>query len=138
MLKTNYKNDVFSGQKKFIMTNNTDNTVSFSDVTSYSQVGDIFGACNLNETNELINRMINYVELIQTLSTTDSTNFVFTNSAIHSDSLIQVEASRPGGYVIGSQNDYNYSDIFTTDSSCVVTFPKAIEAVALKVKLYIM
>lgn len=36
-LKTNYKNDAYSGNRKFKMTNNSDGTVSFEDVTPYTQ-----------------------------------------------------------------------------------------------------
>lgn len=54
-LRTDYQDDVFSGQRKYIMTDNGDNTVSFTDVTSYSQVGDNYGAALVNSQNEMIN-----------------------------------------------------------------------------------
>lgn len=54
-LKTNYKDDVYSGNRKYNMINNSDGTVSFEDVTSYSKVGDTFGAGDINATNAAIN-----------------------------------------------------------------------------------
>ena len=54
-LKTNYKNDAYSGNRKFKMTNNSDGTVSFEDVTPYTQTGDNFGAAELNSFAEAIN-----------------------------------------------------------------------------------
>lgn len=54
-LRTNYKDDVFSGSRKYTMVQNQDQTVSFIDVTEYTQVGDSYGAAEINEQNEVIN-----------------------------------------------------------------------------------
>lgn len=55
MLPTNYKDDVFSGQRKYRMINNADGTISLEDVTEYSQVGNTYGAAEINAQNEAIN-----------------------------------------------------------------------------------
>ena len=55
-LKTDYKDDVFSGNRKYTMVNNPDGTVSFVDVTTYTQVGDSYGASEINEQNDVINK----------------------------------------------------------------------------------
>lgn len=55
MLKTNYVDDAFSGNRKYRMTTNSDGTVSFTDVTSYYQTGDTYGAAQINEANSFIN-----------------------------------------------------------------------------------
>ena len=55
-LKTNYKDDVFSGKRKYTMTNNSDGTVSFTDVTVYSQKGDSYGSNDINLQNQTINQ----------------------------------------------------------------------------------
>lgn len=57
-LKTNYKDAVFSGNRKYQEIDNGDGTVSFSDQTSYTQQGDQFGASDINGTNSAINAMI--------------------------------------------------------------------------------
>ena len=58
-LKTDYKDDVLdtskNTQRKYQMIQNDDSTVSFVDVTEYSQVGDSFGAADVNGMNEAVN-----------------------------------------------------------------------------------
>lgn len=54
-LRTDYKDDVFSGNRQYRMINNANNTVSFEDVTDYEQVGDVYGAAEINEQNQVIN-----------------------------------------------------------------------------------
>lgn len=57
-LKTDYKDDVLDTSKntrrKYQMIQNDDGTVSFVDVTEYSQVGDSFGAADINATNKAV------------------------------------------------------------------------------------
>lgn len=56
-LKTNYKDDVLvSGQqRKYNMIQNSDGTVSFVDVSSYAQYGDVLTADDFNQTNAAVN-----------------------------------------------------------------------------------
>ncbi len=56
-LRTNYKDDVFTGKRKYSEIDNGDGTISFDDVTDYAQVGDIYGAAQINETNDVINNL---------------------------------------------------------------------------------
>lgn len=60
-MKTDYKNDVFSGKRKYRMINNPDGTVSFDDVTNYTQIGDTLGAEDLNDLARQINYCRPYV-----------------------------------------------------------------------------
>lgn len=56
-LKTNYKEDVLAtsnAKRKYNMITNDDGTVSFEDVTNYDQIGDNFGAADINSTNMAI------------------------------------------------------------------------------------
>jgi hypothetical protein len=39
-LRTDYKDDVYTGNRKYHMNNNGDGTVSFTDETQYIQNGD--------------------------------------------------------------------------------------------------
>ena len=60
-LRTDFKDSVLkdaTGNKKYKMTNNSDNTVSFTDVTEYSQEGSSYGAKEVNEEREAINSAI--------------------------------------------------------------------------------
>lgn len=60
-LKTNYVDDVLDTTKnqlrKYQQIQNDDGTVSFVDVTEYTQVGTSFGAKDINDTNAAINNV---------------------------------------------------------------------------------
>lgn len=56
-LKTDYKDYVYSGSQKFKITSNSDGTSSITDSTTYSQIGDSFGASDLNATNKAVNKV---------------------------------------------------------------------------------
>ena len=57
-LKENYKNDKYSGKRKYQLIQNEDGTVSLDDVTNYLEVGDIFNADYINATNKAVNNLI--------------------------------------------------------------------------------
>lgn len=136
-LKTDYKNDVFSGQRKYTMTDNGDNTVSFTDVTTYSQVGDNFGASDINAANTAVNNLTYYLEQAQTLSTSGNTDFTFSDAKIQTGSMIEVYAGRTTGDVSGEQNSFGYSSIYTTTGQCVITYPPFSSEISLTVRIYI-
>ena len=54
-LKTDYKDDVFSGDRKYQKKDNSDGTISLVDKTAYSQKGDVFSAADINATNKAVN-----------------------------------------------------------------------------------
>lgn len=58
-LRTDHKDDILdltqNTQRKYRMITNDDGTVSFVDMTVYSQVGDSFGAAELNEIANVVN-----------------------------------------------------------------------------------
>lgn len=56
-LPTNYADAVWTGNRKYTMEENQDNSVSFTDVTEYSVEGSFFGAGDINRTNTQINGM---------------------------------------------------------------------------------
>ena len=56
-LKTNYKDAVFSGERKYQEVFNPDGTKSFTDRTSYTTQGDKFGANDINATNSAVNAL---------------------------------------------------------------------------------
>lgn len=62
-LKTDYVNDELAismgGKRRYRMIENSDGTVSFEDVTSYSVVGDEYDADDINSQNETINQLNN-------------------------------------------------------------------------------
>lgn len=54
-LKANYKNDKFTGLRKYEKTDNSDGSISLNDVTSYEEVGDIYSAADINTANAAVN-----------------------------------------------------------------------------------
>lgn len=59
LLRTNYKDAVWSGNRKFRLVNNPDSTVSLTDVTQYRVIQDAFmNARDTNRTNEAINALL--------------------------------------------------------------------------------
>ena len=64
-LKTDYKDDVFTGQRRYRELNNGDGTKTFTDNTVYSQIGDKFGAKDVNAITKTLNALqeVRYVLL---------------------------------------------------------------------------
>lgn len=63
MLPTNYTDAVWSGLKRYSMINNEDGTVSFQDVTVYSnKENSFFGAIDANRMNEALNTIMSMLE----------------------------------------------------------------------------
>lgn len=73
ILATNFKDDIMqesmNGKRRYRMVNNTDGTVSFEDATDYEQVGNTFGAGQINATNEAVNQSVDSNKLVKELST---------------------------------------------------------------------
>ena len=67
-MKADWKDDIFTGDRKYNLTNNTDGTVSLTDATEYTQNGDAFGAKELNEIGEEMNK----IQSIKTVTLTSS------------------------------------------------------------------
>ena len=55
----NFKDDIMNsamgGKRRYRMINNSDETISLEDVTTYDQVGSTFGAAQINATNKAVN-----------------------------------------------------------------------------------
>lgn len=66
-LPTNYTDAVWSGLKRYLMANNEDGTVSFQDVTVYSnKENSFFGARDANRMNEALNTIVPKINAIVT------------------------------------------------------------------------
>lgn len=55
-LRTDYKDDMFAGKRKYRVTQNDDGTISLDDVTIYTQQGDVFSSGDINTTNAEVNK----------------------------------------------------------------------------------
>lgn len=57
-MKTDWKDDIFSGTaRKWNIADNSDGTKTITDATEYTQEGDSFGAKELNEIGEEVNKI---------------------------------------------------------------------------------
>ena len=61
-LKTDYKDDVITGNRKYTLTTEGNYTI-ITDATTYSQVGDVINAGVFNEINENIMSDTSFVTL---------------------------------------------------------------------------
>lgn len=55
MVRTDYKDDIFDGNRKYQMIKNNDGTYSLVDVTEYIQEADIFNAAEINSWGTIVN-----------------------------------------------------------------------------------
>ena len=88
-LKTNYVDDVLDTTKnqlrKYQQIQNDDGTVSFVDVTEYTQVGTSFGAKDINDTNAAINDVNGKLEWKLLV---ENTNSAYTVTKVYNELLI--------------------------------------------------
>lgn len=94
-LKTNYVDDVLDTTKnqlrKYQQIQNDDGTVSFVDVTEYTQVGTSFGAKDINDTNAAINDVNGKLgNLLTATIPSGDTSATITDSKIKSTSIIDI------------------------------------------------
>lgn len=68
LLKTDYKDAMYDGARKWRITQNADGTSGIADETGYTQDGDKFGANDINATNKEINRINHTTEVTLTAS----------------------------------------------------------------------
>lgn len=93
-LKTNYVDDVLDTTKnqlrKYQQIQNDDGTVSFVDVTEYTQVGTSFGAKDINDTNAAINDVNGNLGDKTLGEITDISSFIGSNYIVPSDGYIRL------------------------------------------------
>lgn len=66
MLKTDFKADVFEGNRKYRITTGTNEVSEIVEVTEFVQEGDIFTPEHINATNKAINRIDHVTEVTLT------------------------------------------------------------------------
>lgn len=97
-LPVNFKDDVLAssmdGKRRYNMITNSDGTVSFEDVTTYSQEGSNFGSAQINNTNGAINTINNNVL----------------------DTIEQISANKSGGKFAGALALKNVNNSLTANS----------------------
>ena len=109
-LRTDFKDDILditeNTQRKYRMITNDDGTVSFVDATVYTQVGDSFGAGDVNNMTSRLN-------IIRATLSAGNTQIVVSNALITTDSVLSFYTSVYG---------LNPSEVFVEDGSVTLTF----------------
>lgn len=120
-LKTDYKDDVLEGRRKYRMITNNDNTVSFEDVTAYTQEGDSFGANDINDTNGGINDALDRLDLNNTRNLVVPADINYTQNGVtmrtNADGSITLSGARSGGVVILYANIFDANSGGTNDAN---------------------
>lgn len=129
-LKTDYKDYVYSGNQKFKITANPDGTSTITDSTTYSQVGDTFGASDLNATNEAVNaldtgKISTGLDVTGTLSA-GSTSITLSSSKITTSSILDFYTSIYG---------VSPSEVVVSSGKVVLTFDSQDSAMVVGVKI---
>lgn len=72
-LPTNYTDDKLSTsmseKRRYVMEGNSDGTYSFTDVTDYQQIGNVWGAGQINAVNTAVNASVDANKIIDNLAT---------------------------------------------------------------------
>lgn len=97
-LKTNYVDDVLDTTKnqlrKYQQIQNDDGTVSFVDVTKYTQVGTSFGAKDINDTNAAINdvngKLPEYIDITAKCPASTWCNITLPDAILSTNRVIDV------------------------------------------------
>lgn len=100
-LKTDYKDAMFDGDRKYRITANADGTSRIADETEYTQEGDFFGANDINATNKAVNHLTHTTQVTLTVggwtgSAAPYTQTVKVNEATEKMEAILVSALAAG------------------------------------------
>lgn len=105
-LPTNYKDDVLAtsmGKKRrYNLIQNDDGTISLEDATEYTQVGDNYGAAQLNATNQAVNESVDQAKIIDSLDDISAN----TQPGMVAGALAVAELNGKSGKLIENQSDY--------------------------------
>lgn len=109
MLKIDYRDDEFDGNRKYKITDAGEGLSSIEDKTTYLQEGDMFGAEDINATNKAVNLLNHTTEVILkasgwTGSTAPYTQTVNVSGATTDMEAILVNALSPGANLDTQRN----------------------------------
>lgn len=113
-LKTNYTNASWSGKKKFKQINNSDDTVSFEDMTDYTaKENSFFGATDANKMNTAINDIMNvplYMDGAGAMNSTHTTTGAYIGSQMYKTGLSSTKSKIKTDF--GSSHILTHRNIF--------------------------
>ena len=101
-LKTNFKNDKFSGLRKYKMvTDASTGLITLEDKTEYQEIGDIFSADYINETNKAVLQNNSEIEDIKGIKRIMVPYANWSTSVPYSQSIGVPGAKKDTGLIIG-------------------------------------
>lgn len=113
-LSTDFKDDILNEsvneKRKYQMTYNDDGTVSFTDVTSYSQTGSEYGAAEVNEEREAINALSSALDndlYFLHIQTSSQSNFSSAKNMLLIDNTNKYGANNKSGYFFMDEDDHS-------------------------------
>ena len=125
-----YKDDILNTEKnsmrKYRMINNSDGTVSFEDVTSYTQVGDLFGAADVNAITSQVNKLSDkknissYSGTLTYFDKSELRGFIKVDGAFESGKCV-VQLSRNSSVILDNKVSLIASDLSVTGSQVIVS-----------------
>ena len=124
-LKENYKDDILDTsqnvKRKYQMENNGDGTVSFTDVTEYTQQGDSFGASDMNAITHFINNI--NLDALQCVSYNSGDTAALANSIDAYIAQANMSDNTTQNVILKTttNNDYRYSFIKIGGASTVIS-----------------
>lgn len=100
-LKTDYKNDVFTGMRKYEKIDNADGSISLNDVTIYVKEGDIYSADDINTSNKEINKHSAAIDKINAVKTLYVPVAGWGNTSPYSQTILAAGAEIEDAPIVG-------------------------------------
>ena len=100
-LKTNYKDDVFEGNRKYTLTQGGDGKYEIIDSTHYTVQGDLFGANDINATNSAVNALQGLKQVLVDVSKWSNTAPYM--QEIDVQGITSADAPTVGLYLLGNE-----------------------------------
>lgn len=116
-LKTNYKDDVFEGNRKYTLTQGGDGKYEIADSTRYTVQGDTFGANDINTTNSAVNALAN--SRVVEIKATDWAPTGICNQRINIPEMKSTDTPVVSHYFAGNVTDANLIKRAWKAYSCV-------------------
>ena len=119
LLRTDYKDDILNTevntQRKYRMVQNNDGTVSFEDVTEYEQVGDNFGAADINKTNLEVDKLNNSLGGFEFTTQNDKDGYM-KDGEFHPFGNPYLRYNEDTGYIQALDINGNWQNLYQTSS----------------------
>jgi len=100
-LKTNYKNDKFTGMRRYHKIDNPDGSISLTDVTAYAEIGDIYSADDINTSNKEVNRHAAAIDKINAVRTLHVPVAGWGNTAPYSQTILAAGSEIEDAPIVG-------------------------------------